>query len=201
MYWIGLTGGIACGKSSVAKILNNKNISVLSADKLVHDLLKDLDGPVYKQILLNFGKLILTPKGEIDRKILGKLVFSDKIKLNLLEKIIHPEIQSKVLQVKEAWKKLNKKVGVYEIPLLFEKNRQKDFDYILCISCSKEMQISRLMERRSCNRSEAKQIISNQLSLKHKEENSDFVLRNDGSFDDLNENVNKWLVDLVIPKC
>ena len=127
---IGLTGGIASGKSQVRKLFEEKSFKTLSADEVVHSLMKK-GQKAYDEILQKFGVDILDKNQEIDRKALGELVFKDKKLLRCLEEILHPEVKKTF----DNWQKQNAGEDwiVYEIPLLFEKNREEDFDLIYCV--------------------------------------------------------------------
>lgn len=195
MYILGLTGGIACGKSSVLQILAEKQIPCLSADAVVHDLLKN-NTEVKTQILNAFGEDVLQD-GVIDRKKLGQKVFGNREKLNLLEAILHPKVKSGF----EQWKEQNKDYSllVYEIPLLFEKNREKDFDGILCISCNENIQRNRIKERDGLSEEEIKNRLDSQMPLEKKEEKSDFVIYNNSDIGQLKKAVEEVLKELPGP--
>lgn len=179
---IGLTGGIASGKSQVRKLFEEKSFKTLSADEVVHSLMKK-GQKTYDEILQKFGVDILDKNQEIDRKALGELVFKDKKLLRCLEEILHPEVKKTF----DNWQKQNAGEDwiVYEIPLLFEKNREEDFDLIYCVSVSSERQIERIMKRDSISLEQAKARVKNQIPQEQKMAKSDIVLKND--FDDLDE--------------
>ncbi|MEE6250613.1 MAG: dephospho-CoA kinase [Bdellovibrionota bacterium] len=179
---IGLTGGIASGKSQVRKLFEEKSFKTLSADEVVHSLIKK-GQKAYDEILQKFGVDILDKNQEIDRKALGELVFKDKKLLRCLEEILHPEVKKTF----DNWQKQNAGEDwiVYEIPLLFEKNREEDFDLIYCVSVSSERQIERIMKRDSISLEQAKARVKNQIPQEQKMAKSDIVLKND--FDDLDE--------------
>ncbi len=179
---IGLTGGIASGKSQVRKLFEEKSFKTLSADEVVHSLMKK-GQKAYDEILQKFGVDILDKNQEIDRKALGELVFKDKKLLRCLEEILHPEVKKTF----DNWQKQNAGEDwiVYEIPLLFEKNREEDFDLIYCVSVSSERQIERIMKRDSISLEQAKARVKNQIPQEQKMAKSDIVLKND--FDDLDE--------------
>ena len=179
---IGLTGGIASGKSPVRKLFEEKSFKTLSADEVVHSLMKK-GQKAYDEILQKFGVDILDKNQEIDRKALGELVFKDKKLLRCLEEILHPEVKKTF----DNWQKQNAGEDwiVYEIPLLFEKNREEDFDLIYCVSVSSERQIERIMKRDSISLEQAKARVKNQIPQEQKMAKSDIVLKND--FDDLDE--------------
>ncbi len=178
MLWIGLTGGIASGKSTVAKILRELGYPVVEADALAHLAYnKNSDG--YKQIVHNFGRDILDRQENIDRKKLGQLVFSDKKKLALLESLIHPLVQELALREKISLEEKGFAAAFYEVPLLFEKNLQSKFDCTVLVSTSDELQRSRLKARNQMTDAEIDSRIASQLPLKVKKEKSDFIIQND----------------------
>lgn len=179
---IGLTGGIASGKSQVRQLFEEKSFKTLSADEVVHSLMKK-DEAAYLAILQEFGPGILDEKQEIHRKALGDKVFNDPKALQKLEGILHPLVKNAF----EAWKAENESEDwiVYEIPLLFEKNRQKDFDLIYCVYADTKKQIERVMKRDSISEEQAFARIKNQIPQEIKIAQSDIVLEN--NFDNINQ--------------
>ncbi|MEC9283742.1 MAG: dephospho-CoA kinase [Bdellovibrionota bacterium] len=189
---IGLTGGIASGKSQVRKLFEENSFKTLSADEIVHSLMKK-GQRAYTEIVNQFGPQILDEAQEINRKALGDLVFKNKDLLVLLENILHPEVKNKF----EVWKLENEKEEwiVYEIPLLFEKQREDDFDLIYCVSVNQELQIERIMNRDSIGREQALDRVKNQIPQSIKIAKSDIVLEN--NYDDLDQLKSAFLASLV----
>lgn len=187
MKLLGLTGGIACGKSTVLSLFQDLGAVCLSADAVVHSLMSP-GGDAYQDLIEHFGDDYLDDNKEIDRVKLGTLVFNDHTKKEELEGILHPLVKESFLK----WKNENKveDLLVYEIPLLFEKQREGDFDLIVCVSSSQETQIKRLKDRNSLNEEEAKLRLSSQMPLQTKIEKSDIVIENENkSLEQLKEEI------------
>lgn len=185
---IGLTGGIGCGKSTVSKLFAERGFSTIDADAIVHRLLAE-DGDTVREVVGVFGEGVLNSEGGIDRAELGKLVFADAERLKRLEGILHP-------RVRQAWESASASEGYWliEIPLLFEKNLQKNVDLTICVFSDPQSQVERL-ERRGMNQAQALARMERQMPVSRKAELSDVVLLNDGSLKFLTEQV-----DRLIPK-
>lgn len=164
---IGITGGIACGKSILSEYLISKDYKVFDCDNYTHYLLS-MDEVITK-LVKTFGDEILE-NNIISRKKLGSIVFSDDEKRHKLEQIIHPYVINKI-------KSLTGLVFV-EVPLLFEANLKSLFYKVICVSTTPELQTSRLMERNNLSIEEATKRISLQMSLKEKENKSDYIINN-----------------------
>jgi dephospho-CoA kinase len=195
IYKIGITGGIACGKSLVRKILDELSVSTIDAVEIVHDLLK-YDTAVIKKIVNIFGDTILSPEGSIDRKELGKLVFKDHNKLILLENILHPEtfkvIDNFLLEATTT-------IVAAVIPLLFEKNRQNYFDSVWVVTSTETKQLERLKLRDNMFEEEAGQRIAVQMPQDMKIEMADVVIDNNDTIEELEKTV-KSLIDKLKKK-
>lgn len=184
---VGLTGNIACGKSTVGELLRKKSIPVLDSDTVVHELY-DNDSDIQEQILKEFGTL---DRKQISKKVFGaspeNLVYKKK-----LEAILHPAVQKKF----EQWVQANYKAPliVNLVPLLFEANLEHRYDYIVCIITDEENQIQRL-KKRDPNMPEAQIIarIRSQMPQVKKAELSDLVISNNSSLEALELEVDKFL--------
>ena len=188
---LAVTGGVACGKSEVGRILQQHGFLVCDADGVAHDLMKK-GAHVYQAVVECFGEKILAENGEISRVALGKIVFKNSAQLEKLNALVHPLIR-KVLMKKMATFRKSTQPAAVLIPLLFEaKMEDLDWDTILCVSAEEDVVFDRL-EKRGFNRSESAERIAAQFSLKEKESRSDVVLHNSGSLDDLESE----LIDLV----
>ncbi|MBT4761643.1 MAG: dephospho-CoA kinase [Bdellovibrionaceae bacterium] len=188
MIWVGLTGGIATGKSTVAKTLAKMGFTVLNADELVHRLL--LKGSeAYTEVLDAFGLDILGPGQQVDRKKLGEIVFKDKSKLELLESIIHPKIRKCMKTKREDLTSKGEDIAFYDVPLLFEKKMETQFDQIVVVSCSEDLQVKRLMAREKLNKGQALSRIALQLPMKEKEKKANLVIMNNEGLLELEQKV------------
>lgn len=156
---IGLTGGIASGKSTVCKFFSNLSIPIIDADQISHDLTK-INGSAYSEVIEYFGENITGENGDIDRKILGTIVFNSKSKKEKLESIIHPKVLS---TIQTEIKSRRGEYKIIEVPLLIESGFQEFTNRILVVDCSTETQIERLMKRDGVTEEYAKNILSNQI--------------------------------------
>ena len=195
MKWIGLTGGMGTGKSTVASMIQTLGYNVLNADKNAHRALMK-DSPVFPEIVKLFGDKILNPDGEIDRRKLGAIVFSDKYMLGKLEAITHPFIQSETQKQRDALSKSGVDMAFYDIPLLFEKKLQKKFDKTVAIITKRELQIERAVQRTQLSVEEVRKRLANQMSAENKAKLADYVIRNDGSVEELNMKVQDLILQL-----
>lgn len=190
MKWIGLTGGIATGKSTVADLFRKEQIPVIDADRVAHQALV-ASSPVFQKLVQEFGKDVVGSDGNIDRALLGKKIFQDKNLRLKLDSIVHPFVREQVAKEKQRLSQQGAMIAIYDVPLLFEKKMQKDFDQIIVVTCDPQVQKSRLMKRNSLTESEAEQRISSQLPMSEKIKHADFVIENNGSLQDLEQQVEK----------
>jgi dephospho-CoA kinase len=192
MKWIGLTGGIATGKSTVAEMLRERGIPVIDADKIAHQALV-VSSPVLGAIVSHFGKEILDTSGNVQRQILGKKIFKDPSLRHKLEMIVHPFVRDEVQKIKRDLVKKGVEVAVYDVPLLFEKKMEEQFDQVVVVSCDPSIQKDRLMKRNHLTSEEADQRILAQMPLSEKIKKADFVIENNGSLTDLEKQVSSLL--------
>ena len=184
---IGLTGGIATGKSTVSKTLQELNITVIDADKIAHNVLKRED--VKQQIVNKFSHSVLDSDGNINRKKLGKIVFDDEKKLRELEEITHPKILD---IIKKKINKHDKKdLIVLDAPLLFETSLDDIVDESWVVYTSQETQIKRLKSRDGLDREQALKRIEAQMPLAKKKQKADILIENEGSIKELKDKINK----------
>ena len=192
---IGLTGGIASGKSTVVEMIKEVGYKVIDADQLVHDM-QAKGGRLYRALHDWLGEDILLSDGELNRPKLGKLIFSS-------EEMRHQsaEIQGKIIREELAVKRdcLVKEEDVFfmDIPLLIENGYQDWFDQIWLVAVSPEVQCQRLIKRNHLSVEEAKMRIDSQMSLAEKMPYASLVLDNNGSLDDLKEKVKSAINDLT----
>jgi len=185
---IGLTGGIASGKSTVSKYLAEKGFKVYDADKIAKDISEKKS--VQEEIILTFGNKILDENGNIDRKKLKEVVFENKEKLKQLNAIIHPKVIDFYKKLKE--KKNTDEIIVFDVPLLFESGIDKFCDKILVVISDYEIQLNRIVERDKIDRELASKIIKSQLSNEERIKKADVVIENNSSLEDLFEKVERF---------
>ena len=176
---IGITGGIASGKSTVTDYLMQKGYQVIDADQVVHELQK-LGGRLYQALLSEFGTEILLADGQLDRKKLGALLFSCP---NLLEKSsrLQNDIIREELALKREQLAATEELFFMDIPLLFEQEYEDWFDQVWLVDVSKDTQLKRLMIRNNLSQEEAQRRIAAQLSLAEKRQRAEIVIDNNGA--------------------
>ena len=181
MFRIAVTGGLACGKSTVGEYLSKAGLAVCDADELAHRLMVPGES-VFEEIVQFFGGDILSDEGEIDRQRLGARVFSNPKELEVLNRIVHPE-------VKKAWGnwldcrlKDGCRAAVALVPLLCEAGEAKGWDAVVCVCASRKTQIQRLAGR-GLSLDDINRRIAAQMPLAKKAELADYVIMNDESKD------------------
>ena len=182
---VGLTGGIASGKSTVSNILKKFDIYIADADKIAKDLGNRED--VIKEIQEKISKDILDDKNNIDRAKLKNIVFSDKTKLKVLNSIFHPKIKEELKKIKLNSSKND--IIIFDVPLLFETDIYKMCDKNILVYVDEEIQIQRLILRDKITRELAKKIIDSQMSLGEKKLKSDILIENNGTISELEEKI------------
>jgi dephospho-CoA kinase len=196
MLWIGLSGGIGTGKSTVAAYLRSLGYPVADADSLAHQALEP-GQESWRQVVQAFGpELLQKSSQEIDRKKLAQIVFKDPSKMIQLEKIIHPYVQSKVALLRAEWSSQGHSMAFYDVPLLFEKNLEDQFEKTLFVYSAPEIQLERIKKRNPWSDQEIKERLSHQLPLDSKKERANFVVDNSTSEVRTREQVDKILVQL-----
>lgn len=175
-YIIGLTGGIACGKSTVAEYLEKQGVFVIDADAISHEVTAP-GGEALAPIAEAFGQGVFLPDGQLNRRALGELVFSDAGLRRTLEGIIHPLVQRRIVQaIREAGQK-GEKAAVLNVPLLFETGMDALCDECWVVSLDRETQIKRLMARDALSASEAEKRIESQMSQDDKLRRANVVIK------------------------
>lgn len=174
--WVGLTGGMGCGKTEVLRLFRHAGAAAVETDAIVRDLLAS-DPQVAAEVVARFGHSVAGRCGGIDRSALGALVFQEEAALGDLEAILHPRVRARWradLEASEA------RLKVVEIPLLFEKNLEILFDFSVCVSASRSVQIARLRDRGLSDTQMAARL-SRQFPLTEKESRADVIVFNNGS--------------------
>ncbi|XVF72588.1 hypothetical protein PTKIN_Ptkin12aG0133000 [Pterospermum kingtungense] len=195
---VGLTGGIASGKSTVSSMFKYSQIPVVDADVIARDVLKKGTGG-YKKVVAVFGLDILQDDGQVDRLKLGRIVFSDASKRQLLNRLLAPYISSGILfEVLKLWIK-GHKVIVLDIPLLFEAKMDKWTKPIVVVWVDPQTQLQRLIERDNSTEEDARNRINAQMSLDLKRNQADIVIDNTGSLEDLQERFREVLLQVKRP--
>ena len=193
---IGITGSIACGKSTVSNYLKSKGYIVIDADKIGHEALDD--DYVKEKLILAFGNEILEDN-KINRQKLRELVFGSSSNLNVLNSIIHPEIRKKILQ--KIDKNNDKEFIFIDVALLFEAKFDDLVDKIIVVYVDKNTQLTRLMKRNSISKKEALSRIVSQMSPIEKAKLGDYTVNNNLDVINTYEQVDKVLSELKKGRC
>ena len=181
MILIGLTGGVATGKSTVAAMFKHCGAIVIDADALAHDVVRP-GKPAWREIVRRFGRSILKTDRTLNRQALGQIVFGNRVRRRQLECIIHPRVaREQVRQTREAARRDHRAIVVYDVPLLFEAGIDKRVDKIVVITADQQTQIARLKTRNGLSRSQALRRIRSQIPLARKIRLADYLL--DGTKD------------------
>ena len=197
---IGLTGGIACGKTTVAKMFKELGASIIDADAISHELTAP-GGEALPGIREAFGRLVFFPDGTLNREVLAALVFSNEAERETLNKVTHPLILKRLREDIETCRKMGALIVVLDVPLLFEVGAQELADITVCTTSPLEVQIERMRTRSGLGREQAMKRIESQMPLSEKEALSDVVLDTNKPTDELQQDVlklyNAWKADAI----
>ena len=192
MQIIGLTGGIASGKSTVAKMLEEKGAYLLDADRLAREVVEP-DQPAWQEIVNWLGQSILLPDRSIDRSKLAELVFSNQQMLERLNCIVHPRVGTRLVALsKIIGEKDPDAVLIYDIPLLIEAGMQSLVDLVLLVYVPCKTQIARLQQRDNLSRVDAEIRLRNQMDIEDKKEYADAVIDNSGTLAETSDQVDRF---------
>jgi len=176
MVLVGLTGGIATGKSMVAGIFKRYGATVIDADALAREGVEP-GKPAWREIKKTFGKTVINPDRTLNRQALGTKVFGHPGKLRQLERIIHPRVAREQIRLtKQAALNDPRAIVIYDVPLLFEAGIDKRVDVTIVVTADREIQIARLRKRNGLSRAEALRRIKSQMPLAEKRRRADYVL-------------------------
>jgi dephospho-CoA kinase len=194
---VGLTGGIACGKSTVARLFVKNGAHLIDFDLLAHKV-QEPGKPAWQRVVDYFGKEILHADERIDRVKLSSIVFADKNKLNKLNKIVHPFVyQEWQHQLNKISRKEEHAIVLSDIPLLFEGKKQYLFDLTILVIIEPEEQIRRLIARNHISREEAQKRLKSQMPISKKKNLADIIIDNMESISETEKIVNKVWRELV----
>lgn len=189
---IGLTGGIASGKSTVSKIIKEMGYLVIDADIEARNAV-EVGESAYKKIIDLFGEEVLLPDRTINRSKLGEIIFHDKSKREQLNKIVHPDVRKRMNQKKDTAIKRGDKLVVLDIPLLFESGLKSMVDLVLLVYVDEKIQLQRLMNRNHLTEEEALARIGSQMPIKDKLQLADSVIDNNGT----EEETKRQVIELI----
>jgi dephospho-CoA kinase len=192
-----LTGGIACGKSVVARLLSEKGCAVFTADSEAHKLMRP-GRPAWKAVVARFGPSILRPDRSIDRSRLGPLVFADPAARRFLDGLVHPLVRT---EQEKAVRRLERAGGnpilIVEAALTIEAGYARHFDRVVVVDCRKPEQIRRLRLRDGIGRAEALRKIGTQMPAREKRKHADYVIDASGSLAGTVEQTERVYAQLV----
>lgn len=196
MFIIGLTGGIATGKSTVVEMLSRKGAEIIDADHLAREIVEPHQ-PAWQEIVSRFGDSVLLPDKRLDRVKLAELVFNDRQKLKILNSIIHPRVGSRILEMTRKIEAVKPEaVIIYDIPLLIEAGMQDMVDLILLVYAPRVLQLRRLQERDSLSLKQAEQRLAAQLPIDEKKKYAHWVIDNSGTLAETERQVDRFWTDL-----
>jgi dephospho-CoA kinase len=193
MGYFGLTGGIASGKSTAARMFQSLGARIVDADRVGHEMLRSTS-PAHAELVQQFGPTILNATGEIDRARLGRVVFSDPAKLARLNAIVHPRIIARVEELAAQHQAEDpSSVVMVDAALIFEAGIGSRFTKVIVVWCSPEEQIERLMAKAGITRAQAEQRIAMQMPADEKRRRADYVIDTSGSLEETRAQVeNVW---------
>lgn len=192
---LGLTGGIATGKSTVTGMLRERGIPVIDADQIAREVVEP-GKPAYEAIVRHFGRDILLEDGEINRKKLGEIVFSDEAERQKLNAIVHPEVRRVMREEAEAAEANGADIVFMDIPLLFESKLQYMVEKIVLVYAPADMQLARMMERDELEEEQAQKRLKAQFPIDQKKKDADFLIDNSTTREETERQVEKLLAEL-----
>lgn len=191
---IGITGGIASGKSTVTEFLRQQGYKVIDADQVVHEL-QEPGERLYQALLSTFGPAILQEDGRLDRPKLGAMIFGDPELLARSSQIQNQIIREELADRRDLLAE-TEDIFYMDLPLLFELQYEDWFDQIWLVDVTKETQLSRLMTRNGLSQEEAEKRIAAQLSLQEKRKRADVLIDNNGSLEETRQQIRDALQKL-----
>ncbi|MBM7564087.1 dephospho-CoA kinase [Paenibacillus sacheonensis] len=191
---LGLTGGIACGKSTVAAMLVARGAKLVDADQAAREVV--LPGePALAAIVAAFGQAVLNEDGTMNRAEVGRLVFDNRERLTALEGILHPAIRNRMWEQIRAYEAEDpKQLIIADIPLLYETGQAGLYDAVMVVYVPKRVQMERLMTRNSLTHEQAQQRVGLQMDIEEKRGLADIVIDNSGTLANTEQQVDRfWL--------
>lgn len=183
MQIVGLTGGIATGKSTVSAILKKAGAVIIDADRIARKVVKK-GLPAHREIIKNFGETVLLPDGEINRSVLGDIIFNDPQKKQLLNKIVHPHVRKEQNRQLETIEKTDPdSIVILDIPLLIETQMYSDLPEVIVVYAPEPIQIKRLMQRDGISKTDALARVRSQIPIEEKKDRATIVIDNSGTME------------------
>lgn len=196
---VGLTGGIATGKSLVAVELRRLGAQIIDADVIAREVVEP-GRPAYDEIVMEFGPKVVQPDGRLDRKALGNIVFCDKAALEKLNRITHPRIRARIHEEAGRLSSGKDALVVLDVALLIEMGVRYEVEKIIVVYAEKKQQVERLMKRDGLSNEEALKRLSCQMDIKEKLEYADYVIDNSSTKEAALEQTRKLYAELRAQK-
>jgi dephospho-CoA kinase len=199
---IGLTGGIASGKSTVGRMLSEQDFPVIDTDRLAKEVVEP-GKPALEELVRAFGREMLRGNGTLDRRRMLDVILTDADARQLVEKIIHPHVFKRMDQILQHLAASGNNIVIVEVPLLFEAGWQDLFDYVVTVLAPEPLCIKRLTKRKKISHDTASKWMVTQISQEVKAKRSDYIIHNNAGLDELQIKVNdlaKVLRQSWIPK-
>ena len=196
MLIVGLTGGAATGKTVVSQVLREEGAYIIDADQIARELVQP-HRPAWNEIIRAFGKEILQEDRSIHRKELADKVFADPKQRKVLNQILHPRIKEEIARrTREIGQKDHKAIVVIDAPLLVELGMHRNVDRLVVVTSTRAQQMERLKKRDGRSTEEALGLLSSQMPVKEKEKLADFVMRNEGSLEEMKKRAKEVFKEL-----
>ncbi|RKD23794.1 dephospho-CoA kinase [Ammoniphilus oxalaticus] len=187
---VGLTGSIACGKTTVANMFKEMGCPIVDADLVAREVV--MPGERGLQLVSErFGADVLAEDGTLNRKALGKIIFDEPAARADLNAILHPLIRQRMQEKKEEALQSDSPFVIMDIPLLYENEHETTVDYVVVVYIPEHVQLDRLMQRDGFSAQEAKKRIASQMDIEEKRKRADYVIDNDGSLENTRRQVEK----------
>lgn len=196
---VGLTGGIACGKTTVANMFKEKGCPIIDADLVAREVVEPGELGL-RLVAERFGSVALNEDGTLNRKALGKIVFNDPSARADLNAILHPLIRERMRQKKEEALRDNPPFVVMDIPLLYENQHETTVDLVIVVYVPAQIQLERLMKRDGFTAEEAQKRIASQMDIEEKKRRADICIDNSGALEETREQVEQTFSYLINKK-
>lgn len=196
---IGLTGGIATGKSTVAAMLVERGALLVDADQVAREVVMPGE-PALEAVASTFGQAVIHTDGTLNRKALGEIVFNNRERLMQLESILHPAIRNRMQQrIKQYEEQDPRQLIVADVPLLYETDQQELYEGVMVVYVPQQLQLTRLMERNGLAQEEALRRIGLQMDIEQKRSRADWVINNSGSLEETKLQVDEFWKSQDLP--
>jgi dephospho-CoA kinase len=180
----GLTGGIATGKSTVSEIFRRAGAVIIDADKMTHQSMRNKQ-PVWQEIVAHFGNKVLGADGEINRRILGNIIFNDEKEKNVLNQIVHPRVRQEIdKRLASIEKETPTSVVILDTPLLIEVGWHREVQEVILVYAPRDIQLQRLMARNGLSKKEGMARIQSQMPIEEKRCHASIIIDNSGDVED-----------------